>query len=340
MLHKSIVLAAAFAAMAAAIPVELAPERLSECPENENYNGRECVCDRGFERSREGGCVKPTAAVRCGRNEVPNPRGGCDCDRGFDMTREGCVEPTTAVKCGRNEVPDSRGGCKCDRGFELTREGCVATMHLDMCISHTRPPPSLFALACTNLPCADRTHRRLSLSHRPLTSTWLVVVHGWWCGSRSVGETCASTAACSATPRPLPPPPHRRAHLRPLIVLPSTARSLAGSSASAFSFASSFGSGPRRCRLRCSSTRSRCRATMPSADGPVRRAWVRAWAGLDIAANLELAKGCRHGMRLWTAVGMRVRGGGGEGAAGPRGEVTMQVAAAGDDDTRQKWRGS
>ena len=44
MLHKSIVLAAAFAAMAAAIPVELAPERLSECPENENYNGRECVC--------------------------------------------------------------------------------------------------------------------------------------------------------------------------------------------------------------------------------------------------------------------------------------------------------
>jgi hypothetical protein len=125
MLHKSIVLAAAFAAMAAAIPVHLAPQRLSECPENENYNGRECVCDRGFERSREGGCVEPPITVRCGRNEVPNPRGGCDCDRGFDMTREGCVKPTTAVRCGRNEVPDSRGGCKCDRGFDMTREGCV-----------------------------------------------------------------------------------------------------------------------------------------------------------------------------------------------------------------------
>ena len=124
MLHKSIVLAAAFAAMAAAIPVHLAPQRLSECPENENYNGRECVCDRGFQRSREGGCVEPPITVRCGRNEVPNPRGGCDCDRGFDMTRAGCVEPTTAVRCGRNEVPDSRGGCKCDRGFDMTREGC------------------------------------------------------------------------------------------------------------------------------------------------------------------------------------------------------------------------
>ena len=122
--HKSVVLVAAFAAMAAAVPAPLAPQRLSECPENQNYNGRECVCDRGFERSREGGCVEPPITVRCGRNEVPNPRGGCDCDRGFDMTREGCVKPTTAVRCGRNEVPDTRGGCKCDRGFDMTREGC------------------------------------------------------------------------------------------------------------------------------------------------------------------------------------------------------------------------
>jgi hypothetical protein len=93
--HKSIVLVAAFAAMAAAVPAPLAPQRLSECPKNQNYNGRECVCDRGFERSREGGCVEPPITVRCGRNEVPDSRGGCKCDRGFDRTREGCVKPDT-----------------------------------------------------------------------------------------------------------------------------------------------------------------------------------------------------------------------------------------------------
>ena len=82
--HKSIMLAAAFAAMAAANPapgIDLSLQRLSERlesegPKNENYNGRECVCDRGFERTREG-CVEPTTTVRCGRNEVPNSRGGC-----------------------------------------------------------------------------------------------------------------------------------------------------------------------------------------------------------------------------------------------------------------------
>ena len=95
--HKSILLAfktsslLAFATTAAAITAHLAPqrlsERLSECPQNDNYNGRECVCDRGFERTREG-CVEPTTTVRCGRNEVPNSRGGCDCDRGSEMTQK------------------------------------------------------------------------------------------------------------------------------------------------------------------------------------------------------------------------------------------------------------
>lgn len=125
MLHKSIVLAAAFAAMAAAIPVELAPERLSECPENENYNGRECVCDRGFERSREGGCVKPTAAVRCGRNEVPNPRGGCECDRGFDMTREGCKPSDDDDDDDDAPLKNMRGDSWCEKKKDKNARICA-----------------------------------------------------------------------------------------------------------------------------------------------------------------------------------------------------------------------
>jgi hypothetical protein len=91
MLHKSIVLVVAYAALSTAMPTRLFKKLSTECPRNENWNGRECVCDRGFERTREG-CVEPPATVRCGRNEIFNGR-ECVCDRGFEMTREGCVEP-------------------------------------------------------------------------------------------------------------------------------------------------------------------------------------------------------------------------------------------------------
>jgi hypothetical protein len=123
MLHKSIVLVVAYAALSTAMPTRLFKKLSTECPRNENWNGRECVCDRGFERTREG-CVEPPATVRCGRNEIFNGR-ECVCDRGFEMTREGCVEPEPTVRCGRNEVATERGGCECARGFEMTREGCV-----------------------------------------------------------------------------------------------------------------------------------------------------------------------------------------------------------------------
>merc|ERR1712164_36595 len=115
-------------------PAREAPSRRPapvRCGANEVANERGgCDCDRGFVLTRDG-CVKPTPVVRCGPNEVANERGGCECDRGFQLTRAGCVKPTPVVECGRGEVADGRGGCECIRGFERTRAGCERPAPVD-----------------------------------------------------------------------------------------------------------------------------------------------------------------------------------------------------------------
>ena len=64
--------------------------------------------------------LRPPAPTEC-ITTATNGRGGCECARGFELTRAGCAKP--AVECGRNEVANERGGCDCAPGFELTRAG-------------------------------------------------------------------------------------------------------------------------------------------------------------------------------------------------------------------------
>ena len=131
MMYKVITLVAAFATVSMAVPVgRVTSESSDACGRNEEFNGRECVCLRGFVTERTGrdstACVAETPPrrggrsdppERCGRNEVAKRGGGCECASGYVPTgRGGACEA-----CGRNEVVETVSGsevCVCSRGFK------------------------------------------------------------------------------------------------------------------------------------------------------------------------------------------------------------------------------
>lgn len=122
MLYKIITFAALCASVSTAIPMDArvlsaeVHEQMLDCkndphvdwvsPRDPTY----CTCERGYSAERTGrttsACVKdPPPRARCGRNEVPDGKGGCECDRSSAPDARG-----NCIPCGDNEV---KSGDKC-----------------------------------------------------------------------------------------------------------------------------------------------------------------------------------------------------------------------------------